>query len=667
MIATGSECPRWIRELVRFLPLKNLLFVYGNILDLVSYPIQRSGSDEIYWTESDLPGFFERFLSGLQYEIIGFCDPIDGLTFPTSTPEMENVYKRLQTGRPISVSASEERNSQPERAYSSPNIQTSPRTAPIDRSKMTETRLPAQSEAALSRKGGTPDLNHSIDGISVALMNKTVPCAFVLNFASRLVGSPTNLGKPERDLMMKILKASLLSKEVIHENSRWNNVLILICDKLNDLPTFLYLNNPHARSIHIERPDTTDRIRFMRRTYRAFYGMETDPAEPRTELVSLFAALTEGMTHYEMSSLVRLSRKEEIPISKIQNICERFKYGITESEWDKIDKARLKKAEEFIKFHIKGQEAAVARVLDIIKRAKIGLAAGTSHKSSRPRGVLFFAGPTGVGKTETAKALAKLLFGAEDRLIRFDMSEYSAEQADQRLLGSPPGYVGYEEGGQLTKAVKERPFSILLFDEIEKAHGSIFDKFLQILDDGRLTDGKGETVYFSECIIIFTSNLGTVTRLERFENSSHALVTPEMPYAHMKEVVLKAIRDHFNFALGRPEILNRFGDNFVVFDFIRPPVDEEIVNLLLTKLAEAAKEDKKIELVIELPVQEKLISLARENLQHGGRGIRNVIDAALINPLNRLLFDEEVEAGATVRLRDLIDNGEDAPYRYELR
>jgi ATP-dependent Clp protease ATP-binding subunit ClpA len=330
-------------------------------------------------------------------------------------------------------------------------------------------------------------------------------------------------------------------------------------------------------------------------------------------------------------------------------------------------------------------------VLDIIKRAKVGLAAGSSSIVSRPRGVLFFAGPTGVGKTEMAKTLAELLFGQEDRCLRFDMSEYSTPQSDQRLLGAPPGYVGYEEGGQLTTAVRENPFSILLFDEIEKAHGSIFDKFLQILDDGRLTDGKGETVYFSECIIIFTSNLGAVAKKEN-EDQERALnqflhqmkgappdegletieeqpvmVTPDMPFPKMRDVFLKRIRDHFNLELKRPEVLNRFGDNFVVFDFIRPPVDKEIVEQLISKLKTATLEGKRIELTIEQQVCDKLVEEARKHLQHGGRGIRNVIDSALVNPLNRVLFDKGLERNTKVRLLDLLDHGDTASMRYELK
>ena len=147
--------------------------------------------------------------------------------------------------------------------------------------------------------------------------------------------------------------------------------------------------------------------------------------------------------------------------------------------------------------------------MDIIKRAVTGLSGSQGSKlGGKPRGVLFFAGPTGVGKTELAKTLTEMLFGDERAYIRFDMSEFSAEHADQRLIGAPPGYVGYDSGGELTNAIKERPFSVVLFDEIEKAHPRILDKFLQILDDGVLTSGRGEKVYFSEAVVIFTSNLG---------------------------------------------------------------------------------------------------------------------------------------------------------------
>ena len=300
---------------------------------------------------------------------------------------------------------------------------------------------------------------------------------------------------------------------------------------------------------------------------------------------------------------------------------------------------------------VKGQPAAQSKTLDIVKRAITGLSGlqGSSH--GRPKGVLFFAGPTGTGKTETAKTLAEILFGSEDACIRFDMSEYSQPHSDQKLLGAPPGYVGYEAGGQLTNAVRNRPFSILLFDEIEKAHPTILDKFLQILEDGRMTDGQGQTVYFSECIIIFTSNLGIYTRDARGER--HLNVTMDMTYEDVAKRVRRAIEDYFKLELGRPEILNRIGENIVVFDFIRPDVAERILAAQVKKIVRFLREDKEIALTLSDKAQAKLREVALCNLANGGRGIGNIVESHLINPLSRFLFDHDLYERTCVEVQDI--------------
>lgn len=536
-----------------------------------------------------------------------------------------------------------------------PSTVTAKETAKQDNSSKLPA-IPRPKPASKATKTGFVDPEPLMHQMSAALANRDIPTAIVFQHSSRLLSSPDRMSRQEQALFTRILNASIQAREVNRGPRRWNNVLIMVCDKINDLPAFLYLDNPRCHSIFIDLPNGNDRGRFIRSNYPSFHDARLRALDD--DLVAEFSVLTDGFTYYELLSLVGLSVREKVPITEVRNLCERFKYGVTESDWDKLDVTRLQRAEEMIRARIKGQDGAVARLLEIVKRAKLGLAAGSSQRSQRPRGVLFFAGPTGVGKTELAKGLAELLFGEEQRLIRFDMSEYASAHADQKLLGAPPGYVGYEEGGKLTNAIKAQPFSVLLFDEIEKAHPSIFDKFLQILDDGRLTDGKGETVYFSESIIIFTSNLGSVGVDEHGQRKQ--LVSPKMSYAEVRKVMLAAIRRHFNEELGRPEILNRFGENFIVFDFIRPPVDAQIMDRLLEQLVQSVDQQHGLTLQISATARSQLVTLARANLEHGGRGIRNVLEAALVNPLSSCLFEQAPPTATTVLIESIDDRGEEA-------
>jgi ATP-dependent Clp protease ATP-binding subunit ClpA len=289
-------------------------------------------------------------------------------------------------------------------------------------------------------------------------------------------------------------------------------------------------------------------------------------------------------------------------------------------------------------------------VLDIVKRAVTGV--GAPRRGNRPRGVAFLAGPTGVGKTELAKTLTSLLFGDESAYIRFDMSEFSAEHSDQRLIGAPPGYVGYDVGGELTNAIREKPFSVVLFDEIEKAHPRILDKFLQILDDGVLTSGRGERVYFSEAFLVFTSNLGIYRLDPNGERVPH--VTAEDAFVTVESKVRSEIDRHFKVALNRPELLNRIDDNILVFDFIRPAIADEIfagmVDGVLTDIASS----QNIRVEIDADPRAQLRALCLTDLSNGGRGIRNKVETHLVNPLARALFDKDAQAGAGFVIQALV-------------
>jgi ATP-dependent clp protease regulatory subunit len=364
-----------------------------------------------------------------------------------------------------------------------------------------------------------------------------------------------------------------------------------------------------------------------------------------------FAALTEGFSFTELNGLRKLCKNEGFAMKDMCGVIDLYKYGVRENPWRSLDIEKLRGAEEYFRSRVKGQDAAIIRTLDVVKRAVTGLSGlqGSSH--TRPKGVLFFAGPTGTGKTETAKTLAAQLFGDDSCCIRFDMSEYSQSHSDQKLLGAPPGYVGYEAGGQLTNAVRNAPFSILLFDEIEKAHPSVMDKFLQILEDGRMTDGQGNTVYFSECVIIFTSNLGIYTRAP--DGGRQQNVTPDMPYPEVQKRVRSAIEEHFKLELGRPEILNRIGENIVVFDYIRPEAARKILRSQVDRIFRDLSAERRIEITISERAYSVLLEHALGNLENGGRGIGNIVGALLIDPLSRFLFDNGIFSDARLEITEI--------------
>jgi ATP-dependent Clp protease ATP-binding subunit ClpB len=224
------------------------------------------------------------------------------------------------------------------------------------------------------------------------------------------------------------------------------------------------------------------------------------------------------------------------------------------------------------------------------------------------------------------------------------MSEFSAEHSEARLIGAPPGYVGHNAGGELTNAVREHPFSILLFDEIEKAHPRILDKFLQILDDGRLTDGAGETVYFSETVIVFTSNLGTF----RSASTADDFARWGDDYRETDAKVRRAIELHFTEQLQRPELLSRIGDNVVVFDFISAEVGIELVHKYLAAVVRRVEARRGIALKLSAAVTNTVVEKALENLAFGARGVGSVVETLFVNPLTRALISSEVAGSSMV-------------------
>jgi ATP-dependent Clp protease ATP-binding subunit ClpB len=352
------------------------------------------------------------------------------------------------------------------------------------------------------------------------------------------------------------------------------------------------------------------------------------------ELDERLAELEGQLRELKASGSVLL--KEEVDADDIAEVVARWT-GVPVSRLLEGETEKLLHMEERLHARLIGQDEAVTAVSDAIRRARARL-----KDPKRPIGSFIFLGPTGVGKTELARALAEFLFDDEQAMVRIDMSEYMEKFATSRLVGAPPGYVGYEEGGQLTEAVRRRPYQVVLFDEIEKAHSDVFNVLLQVLDDGRLTDAQGRTVDFKNTVIIMTSNIGSSMLVEAGERGEGA-------FDEAAEGVRLQLREHF-----RPEFLNRI-DEIIVFRPLGRDQLRQIVRLLVAGLGRRLEENG-----ISLEVTDAALDLlAREGFDpvYGARPLRRTIQRALENPLARRLLAGEFTSGDTVRV-DVTADGE---------
>jgi len=330
--------------------------------------------------------------------------------------------------------------------------------------------------------------------------------------------------------------------------------------------------------------------------------------------------------------------KEEVDAEDVAEVVSKWT-GIPVARMMESELKKLLLMEDRLAQRVIGQKDALTAVSNAVRRARSGLS-----DPHRPIGSFIFLGPTGVGKTETARALAEFLFDDEQNMVRIDMSEFMEKHSVARLIGAPPGYVGYEEGGYLTEAVRRKPYSVVLFDEIEKAHPEVFNALLQILDDGRLTDGKGRTVDFKNTVVIMTSNLGT-----------QLLPTvDEKNIERVRDQVMEQLRLHF-----KPEFLNRV-DDIIIFSSLDFEAIKRIVDIQLNALRQRLAERK---LTLELTDRAKeRLAQAGWDPQFGARPLKRALQRLLQDPLAKAILDGRFREGETI-IVDAPDKGEGVVFR----
>ena len=616
--ADEKATPLWLRTLYAALPVTAVFVVHGGVHDL--HPIQVDGEVR---PDTTINAIWQA-LRGCGFDALLSFDPLNGLS-----------VRRLADGW------------NPGRVAEALGSRTK---AQLVRNLL---RDPAERALQASEDPAALDVSFlGMDAIAQAVAQCDDPAmGLVIDYSSQLRNDQSDDDPGLRHLMLASLILANAHVAVDGQSVRFQrpgqrgqvrHPIVWLVDRPDDLPHWL-THGDGIRQIPIGTPNVDTRTRVAELLVRPVV-----PADQLAAVAARFADATEGFTTRGMFEAVRLAAGTSSVATNIEGAVRTYREGLSENPWQGSRlREELLKGDAALRKRVLGQDEAVERVLDILKRSALGLTGAHQGKpSNAPRGVLYFAGPTGVGKTEMAKAIAELVFADERALLRFDMSEFQDDHAKIRLVGAPPGYVGFGSGGELTNAIQQRPHSIVLFDEMDKAGREVYDLFLQILSDGRLTDGAGRTAEFSETLIVFTSNQGVAAagdllKLDMADRAQAALY---------EQRIEAAVQRHFRETLERPELLGRLGDNIVVFRPISGPVALELAGKFIDVVLSNVRIRVGNEVKIDPRARAELVAAvtADEHLASGGRGLTTALESHLVNPLGRLLF--EVGPRAAVRI-----------------
>jgi energy-coupling factor transporter ATP-binding protein EcfA2 len=480
----------------------------------------------------------------------------------------------------------------------------------------------------------------------------------IVEQADILLQDPAQHDQPDRDRVARLQLAMREAERV----GRYRNTCILIASQIGSVPPVLLAGSEEVGVIDMTAATRAERAHYLRSVIGAMHEADQlahDAA--RAVIAEELASLTEGSTISALESLVTFSRSARCSVLQPQILVNQHRFGERPDYWEHL-RPMLAACRAELEEHLFGQPHAIDAVMAALAGAALGLdfSGNPIGVEGQPRGILWFVGPTGVGKTELAKAIARAVFRDPEAYVRLDMSTFGEEHSAERLLGAPPGYVGFEQGGQLTNAVRARPNAVILLDEIEKAHPKVIERLMSIFEDGRVTDAQGRVTYFGETIIIATSNEGSKELMDLMEREGEGIT-----YEQVHRVSVAAVRSAFE-SRGRPEIFGRIEAGIVAFDVLRP----EMIDRVAAKFARAASFRTGPLLEVDVPSTCSMAQLALADPQAralGGRQVRNVLQRQIRTLASWMAQNGHIEASHVrasfdgLELRASIDGSPDEP------